>query len=114
MSKYSTELRDIDSAIEAFKKDPVQGIENKFEEADAVEKGDVFGQKRDLFDDRELGSMFKVKKSSNIQDFDEEIPGLFSFPKKGKKDEKDVRKEESKKEIKKEKKKNIEEDDLWK
>jgi len=121
LSQYSTELRDIESAIEAFKKDPTKGIENM----DEAEEGDVFGQKKDLFDDRELGSMFKVKKSSNIQDFDEEIPGLFSFPKKGKKLKTVVEKEEEKKESKekeeseekqkeeKKKKKNTEEDDLW-
>ncbi len=79
LSQYSTELRDIESAIEAFKK----ASEEKGEEIqEAEEESDVFGKKETFFDDKEMRSMFKVKgkEKSHVYE-EEEVPGLFSFPK---------------------------------
>ncbi len=139
LSKYGSELRDIDSAIEAFKKTVP---EKPVEETESEE--DVFGAKKASFDDSELGQMFSVKKKGIKQD-EEKVIGLFSFKKSGKKEEaeddleteedlekegiskeketnldvdlwgneKIVRKEKNKKKENKMKKKK-EEDDLWK
>jgi len=98
LSKYSSELRDIDSAIEAFKKNSDGDIPV------AEEEDDVFKPKTksDGFDDSELGSMFRVKKKKDYSD-KEEVAGLFSLPK----EKGDVAGK------KPEKKKKPEEDDLW-
>lgn len=105
LAQYSSELRDIDSAIESFKK--TEGTEGIKESEDE----EVFGEKTEKasFDDEELESMFKVKdgkkKTFEIQG-DEEIPGLFSMPKDNKKT---AEKSQEKTEAKKKKKV----DDLW-
>ncbi len=99
LSQYSSELRDIDSAIESFKKtQETEGIKD-------VEDEEVFGERKkveDSFDDKELESMFKVKDGKKQNTFkvqgDEEIPGLFSMPKKAKETEKKSEEQPEKKE----------------
>jgi len=74
LSKYSSELRDIDSAIDAFKKaSEEKGIE--------VDEEEVFGEKKVSFDDVETASMFKISGEKNSFE-EEEMPGLFSVKKK--------------------------------
>lgn len=115
LSKYSSELRDIESAVEAFKRaSREKGVK-------VEEEGDVFEQqKKPSFDDSELDSMFKVKKKESYSD-KEEVQGLFSFPEKGKR-KKEKKVEEKKKEeeekkgkkpLKEKKEKAEEEEDLW-
>jgi hypothetical protein len=107
LSKYSSELRDIDSAIDAFKKaSEEKGIE--------VEEEEVFGEKKVSFDDSEMGSMFKISGEKNSFE-EEEIPGLFSVKKKAvgeESSEKETPEEEIKPKKRKEKKKESK-DDLW-
>ncbi|PIN98097.1 MAG: hypothetical protein COT90_05810 [Candidatus Diapherotrites archaeon CG10_big_fil_rev_8_21_14_0_10_31_34] len=115
LSKYSSELRDIDSAIEAFKK----ASKEKGVKTEQNEDEDVFGKEKASFDDSELGSMFKVKKNQSYSD-DEDVPALFALPKKNKEkkkagkepEEKESREEESEEKNKDEN--NAEEEDLWK
>ncbi len=88
LSKYSSELRDIDSAIEAFKKAKKEGFNEK-ESLNEESDSDVFGEKKqkNSFDDSELGQVFSVKKKSSYSDDDTAVP-LFSLPKKEKKKKK--------------------------
>jgi hypothetical protein len=130
LSQYSSELRDIDSAIEAFKKAAKEKGEEVEDEED--EEGDVFERKDASFDDSELESMFKVAKKKKDHSYDdEEMPALFSFKEKDKEKKEigkekeiktpeetetesgDVFEEPGKKGEKKLKKK-TDEDDLWK
>jgi hypothetical protein len=110
LSKYGAELRDIESAIESFKK-----LEKKEDLED-----DVF-KKKNAFEDSEMDSMFSVKKKKLTEE--EEVPGLFTLKKKPKKEKEKYEnadnlweEEKETKKIKKEgkQKKEEEEDDLWK
>lgn len=119
LEQYGSELRNIESAIESFRKaekgKKAEPDENEvFGKKDEAE--DVVPEKKDSFDDAEMDSMFRVKEKKGSEEEDEDVPPLFSLPKKNselKKDSEPKDSEEKKEKNLVKKKKPKEVDELW-